>query len=358
LGIRPRRSWSWSGHEHEMKPKTTDHVFDFLDAVFWSAALGAAMELGLFWLLDERPLEGPAVARELGIPPRRCEYWLQILCSIGLLEESAEGYAPSALARAAILDAYSQETWAYIAGENRDRYPLIMNLPAHLAEPGSVWESLGLAEPDYVEQMAESPVRTERFTRMLYEIHLPLADVLAEALDMTGVERMLDLGGGSGVMSLALLRRHPELTSLVVDIPNVCVVGRQIAVENGMADRLSYLAADYVRDDLPAGFDLALECDAGPYDEAFFRKIRAVLNPGGRLVIVDKLAPAAGVAPPYYLTWAFQGSLFDPESTFTPVGEVVTALTRAGFQVLSESVLPPRGTVRWSAGWTVIEARA
>jgi hypothetical protein len=123
-----------------------------------------------------------------------------------------------------------------------------------------------------------------------------------------------------------------------------------------LADRLSYLAADYVQDDLPSGFDLALECDAGPYDQAFFRKIRAILNRGGRLVIVDKLAPDAGVAPPGYLTWAFLGSLSDPDSSFTTAGEVTTALVQAGFQVLSERALQPEGTPRWSEGWTVIEA--
>jgi len=339
-----------------MKPSTTDEVFDFLDAVFWSAALGAALELGLFWLLAERPLDGPAVARELGIPPRRCEYWLQILCAIGLLEESAGGYAPSAAARPALLDAYSQETWAYLAGEGRDRYPLILNLTAHLAVPGSVWEAQELAPPHYVAQMVESPARAERFTRMLYELHRPLAEALAEALDMSGVARMLDLGGGSGVMSLALLRRHPARRSLVVDIPNVCAVGRQIAAENGRADRLTYLAADYVRDGLPAGFDLVLECDAGPYAETFFRKVRGLLNPGGRLVIVDKFAPAVGVAPPGYLTWAFQASLSDPESGFTTAGEVTANLARAGFQVLSQRILPPRRPPRWTGGWTVIEA--
>ncbi len=40
-----------------MKPVTTDDVFDLMDASFTSAALGTALELGLFWLLESRPIE-------------------------------------------------------------------------------------------------------------------------------------------------------------------------------------------------------------------------------------------------------------------------------------------------------------
>ena len=40
-----------------LKARTTDDVFDLMDAYVTAAALGAAMELGLFWLLDEGPIE-------------------------------------------------------------------------------------------------------------------------------------------------------------------------------------------------------------------------------------------------------------------------------------------------------------
>jgi len=160
----------------------------------------------------------------------------------------------------------------------------------------------GLTPPDYLTLMAESTDRAERFTRMLYEIHQPLAEALAVTLDMSGVDRMMDLGGGSGVMSLALLRRYSRLSAVVVDIPNVCAAGRKVAAQNGMAQRISYLAADFLADDLPTGFDLILECDVGVYGEALWRKLKAALNPGGRLVIIDQFAPADGVAPPSRLT--------------------------------------------------------
>ena len=56
----------------------------------------------------------------------------------------------------------------------------------------------------YLAEMEKDPEVARRFTRMLYEIHQPLAKELAGYLDLSGVDRLLDLGGGSGIISLAL----------------------------------------------------------------------------------------------------------------------------------------------------------
>ena len=139
-----------------MKPATTEDVFDLMDSCFTSAALGAAMELGLFWLLAEQPLDVEGVAQALGIPRSRCQYWLQLLGSVGLIEQVSNGYAPSSTARTAILDAYSQESWAFLAQEVRQRFPAVRNLAQHIHEPGSVWAAQGLTPPSYFAQIVEN----------------------------------------------------------------------------------------------------------------------------------------------------------------------------------------------------------
>jgi cyclopropane fatty-acyl-phospholipid synthase-like methyltransferase len=277
--------------------------------------------------------------------------------STGLVERVPNGYAPSCTARTAILDAYSQETWAFLAGDERQMFPVVRDLAQHIHEPGSVWAAQGLTPTDYFAQIVENPERARQFTRMLYEIHLPYADELARSLDMNGVERLMDLGGGSGVVSLALLRRYPHLTAVVVDIANVCAAGREIAAENSMAERITYHAADFLQDELPSGFDVVLECDAGRYSETLFRRIRAALNPGGRLVLVDHFVFDKSDVPLSCLYWAFEGSLANPDSAFTTTTEIRALLTRAGFQVLSENALPSEEVQRWSGDWVVIEAR-
>ena len=96
--------------ESTMRPSSADDVLDLMDVSFHSAALGAALELGLFWLLDDQPLDAEQVAQELAIPLKRCRYWLQLLGQIGLIEEDPGGYQLSSTARVGILEAYSRET--------------------------------------------------------------------------------------------------------------------------------------------------------------------------------------------------------------------------------------------------------
>ena len=100
-----------------MKPQTTEDVFALMDSYVTAAAVGTAMELGLFWLLDEVPMDAADIAEKLQIPLRRCHYWLQHLLSTGLLEQEQGSFTVSLLARSAILDSYSQATWTFLARE-------------------------------------------------------------------------------------------------------------------------------------------------------------------------------------------------------------------------------------------------
>ena len=342
-----------------MKPENTEELLDLMNGSIPAAAVGAAMELGLFWLLAVKPLPVDEVARSLNIPLSRCQHWLQILGSLGLLEETPAGYAPSTVARQAVLSALSRDAWAFQAREYRDSAWFVRDLALNLGRPLSAWPGRDAPPPDYFQQVQADPGFAGRFTRKLYEIHLPLAGQLAGLLDLRGARSLLDLGGGSGVVSFALLRKQPDLASVVVDVDNVCRAGRELAVENGLEERVVYLAADILQDDLPAGFDLALLCDVGAFSESLFRRIYAALNPQGRLVIVDKFAPRRDSPPPSRLPAALLDALKDPAGSidFTTVQVVQALLQQSGFRDLSATPVPPKDHLPWNIDWAMLQAR-
>jgi SAM-dependent methyltransferase len=342
-----------------VKPETTEDILELLRGYIASAAVGAAMELGLFWLLAEKPLSDADIAESLKIPLNRCHHWLQLLCTLGLLDDGVDGYAPSIVARETILDAQSRDSWALLARENRERFMCVRDLALNLGKPMSAWEAPNLTPPDYFQQILEDPRYAASFTRMLYEIHIPLAEQLANLIDLQGVTRLLDLGGGSGVMSFALLRKRQDLTSVVLDVESVCQVGREIASENRLEKRISYVAADLLQDDLPIGFDMVMLCDVGLYDEVLFRKIHDALNTDGHLVVVDKLAPTKTDAPPSRLSGAFLTSLENPAQSisFTTVEMVQRRLQEIGFRDFSITSVPHDDNLPWNIDWMMLEAR-
>ncbi len=327
--------------------KTTEDVRTILKMHVIPAAVAAALELHLFWRLDEEPLNANTVSQKLGIPLDRCHYWLELLLELGLLERKNNTYTPSSLTQSTIIDTYSPESWSFIAQESQAQYPSGNNLASHITHPKSVWTSQGKRPSDWFKQMKEDPEYARRFTYTLYEVHYSVGEKLAEKLDLTSVKRLMDLGGGSGVISLALLKQHPDLTAVVIDIPNVCVIGREIADETSVADRIEYQVADYDQDDLPTGFDMIMNCDAGGFNRELLHKLFKALNDGGQLIIVSNIEIDSGWLETYprqqlsfsMLLKFFQSSLGVPKLSHMTITESINRLTETGFHPVIEETL-------------------
>jgi len=328
------------------KLNTSDEINMLLHAPAASAALGAAITTGLLWMLAERPMTGEEVVQALNIPGKRGHYWLQYLQSFGILETVQQGYITSSAVQTAILDTYSRESWQHLVIDEQEKDACVHGLPRLIGAPGSLWSIQGFVEPEnYVDRMRASPERAREFTRMLFEVHQNLANLVAELLDLTGVEHMMDLGGNSGVISMALLQKYPTLKSTIVDIENVCAAGREIVAEQGFSDRITYFPAEFEDDEFPSGFDLVLQCDVAVYGDDLLKKLNQSLKPGRQLIFIDHLSPAENLAPPTRIEWTFLDSLHDPDFRFPTIDEFKHQLVKAGFEVSHEHQTLGKGMV-------------
>lgn len=136
-----------------------------------------------------------------------------------------------------------------------------------------------------------------------------------------------------------MLKHHPNLTAVVVDIANVCDAGREIAAQTMVTERISYHVANFLQDELPTGFDMVLECDVGVYTEELFRKVRNCLNPVGRVVIVDWLAQPGREPSLERRMDAFLSSLRTPGFATATAAEVQDLLVRVGFHHISQKTI-------------------
>lgn len=68
---------------------------------------------------------------------------------------------------------------------------------------------------------------------------------LARFIDLTGVQRFLDVGAGAGALSLALLAERPSLTGVALEIdPEAARMACVNAVASGVADRFRMVVGD------------------------------------------------------------------------------------------------------------------
>lgn len=145
---------------------------------------------------------------------------------------------------------------------------------------------------DGVASAMEEAESARHFTLALAGRAKNIAPVLAARLDLSDARLLVDVAGGTGLYSIALLQRNPRLRAVVVDRPEVLKVANELAADHDVGARLTLLAADMFRDPLPADADAVLFSNVlhdwdVPECRELIRRGAAALAPGGRLLIHD-----------------------------------------------------------------------
>ncbi len=106
---------------------------------------------------------------------------------------------------------------------------------------------------DGIESAMEQEASARTLTLALAGRAKNVAPVMAQRLDLSGVKTLVDVGGGTGIYSVALLQRNPNLRATVFDRAEVLKVAAEFAESYGVADRLTLAAGDMFRDEIPTG---------------------------------------------------------------------------------------------------------
>jgi len=108
-----------------------------------------------------------------------------------------------------------------------------------------------------------------------------VAGRLLQALELTGSERVLEIGAGSGFLTACLARMSAEVHSLEY-FADLAELARTHLAELGIRNT-EVFAADATRPDSPPRYDaIALTASLPVYDDRFER----LLTPGGRLFAI------------------------------------------------------------------------
>jgi SAM-dependent methyltransferase len=302
---------------------------------YWvSRIVYAAAKLGLADRLADGPRSAAELAGATGTHAPSLHRLMRTLAGLGILTERDGGrFALTPLGDALRSGApgAARSTVLFVAGPMGWRaYEEIM----HSLETGKTGfeKAFGMPVFDY---LGQRPDEAADFTEAMVGIHGAEPPAVAAAYDFSSIGTVVDVGGASGNMLEAILRRYPGPRGVLFDLPHVVRDAPARFAARGFADRIRIEGGSFF-ETVPAGGDAyILSHVIHDWSEeqclTILGHCRRAMKPGGRLLIVEMVLPAGDVFHP--------GKLFDITMLVMPGGqerteaEYAELLGKAGFRL-------------------------
>jgi len=244
-----------------------------------------ANNLGVFEHVG-KGVAAPELARLLKTDPRATEILLDAIAALGLLRKSRGIYRLTATAKEFLLP---ESPW--YQGD----------MLRHLDALWKNWS--GLDEVVRTGMPNRSGGRQhDVFIRAMHNNAILRVESMLKALDLRGVKRALDLGGGPGTYGIELAKRGIEVT--LFDLPNTVEIAHEMIRKAGVKN-VTFRGGDFQFDDIGSGYDLVLLSQIlhshSPLENiALISKVYDALAPKGMIAIheftlaEDHASPAPG----------------------------------------------------------------
>lgn len=332
-----------------MSPTDPTPIFEHFRGSYGSELLTAAVaHFDLFPRLDREPLGSAGLGRALELAERPVVVLTTALRAMGLLNRDEHGrFTLTELARTHLVPGAPFDVSGYVglAAESPGVVEMVARLrtnrPAGADAPD---QGAAFIYRDGLESAMEHGDTARALTLALAGRARNVAPALVQAAPLADARRLLDVGGGTGIYSLAYLQAHPHLRAVVWDRPEVLRVAAEFAEEAGVANRLELVPGDMFADPVPDGADAILlsnilhDWDV-PACRALLGRLTPALPSGGRLLIHDvTLDDDLGGPLPVAL---YSAALFTlTEGRAYSAGEFRNWLAEAG--LVPESIAPTR----------------
>ena len=128
-----------------------------------------------------------------------------------------------------------------------------------------------------------------------------LSDDILDVAPLSGVQTLMDVGGGEGAFLMRAAARSPKLGLCLFDLPSVAAIARDRFTDAGLGSRIATVGGSFKSDHLPDGAD-AISLVRVLYDHpddvaaSLLSKVFAALPPRGRLIIAEPMDGASGQA--------------------------------------------------------------
>jgi hypothetical protein len=307
-------------------------LYDLLIGVFHTELLLTSVKLKIF-----NHCEGfsssEQIAENIDSHPENTRFFLNGLVAMDLLIKKNEFYKNTSLSQKFLVEGVPIYLGDFISKSSEWYKPILGNLAKFIKRgPPTQNPSAGL-ETD--KMWVDNARKGANYIRAGAGQHM--AKIISELPEFPNLKKMLDLGGGSGLMGLCIVDAHPTMKGVIYDQPSVVEVAKEFISEYEMEDRVDVIGGDYLKDSIGEGYDLIFASStlnfAKPTLDSFFGKVYDSLNPGGLFItnqdgFKEEYTKPASLALSF-LTMTLTG--MGNDMAFR-AGEIAEAMIRTGFK--------------------------
>ena len=211
-----------------------------------------AAELGIADLLVNGPLTVEELAEKTQTHSAALYRVLRALASVGIFAQDSQGcfsLTPTAnLLRSDVVD--SQRYFAIMMGaEFHQAWGELL----HSVQTGNggFQKRFGV---HFFQYMLDHPMRHGIYDAAMGAFGRAEAEAMLSAYDFSLFRTVVDVGGGSGMLLEAMLKRHPEIQGILFDLLAVVERARPLISDSGLSDRCRIEGGDFFSS-VPAGAD-------------------------------------------------------------------------------------------------------
>jgi AraC-like DNA-binding protein/SAM-dependent methyltransferase len=277
-----------------------DRLRSAIEAYHASALAYAAVKLGLPEKMAARPWTAEALAAALGLSPPHLLRFLRGLVTLGICEERTDGsfaltslgqsLKPGSPARLGekvmiVVEQYWQP-WADLVSTLQTGAPAFDHV---FGTDVWAWRNENFRGGDI-------------FAAYLANETFAAAGPIVEALDLSGVGSIADIGGGHGGLLAAILQAHPGMRGILFDLPETIIGAKRFLKSHGVFERVTLVGGDFIAE-IPVEADLyVLKSVLQHWDDlgarALLESCRDAMPARARLAIVERLLPEAASGDP------------------------------------------------------------
>ena len=222
-------------------------LFEITSAVHPAFAFLAGAQLDVFSPLQEGPLAAEQLANILGISAPKLKPLLYALAAFEFLTVENDRFANTEVANHYLV----RDSPRYLGSMHE---LLTFMWEAELQTSASIRTGIPQAKHNY------ATASTDELEQLFQGLHpgAIATDALLKRYEFSPYQALLDVGGGSGGLSITIVEKLPHIEATILELPSVTPITQKFVDKSESRDRIQVVARDVVQEYIEGSYDVAI----------------------------------------------------------------------------------------------------